>query len=49
VLAGAVQELAADAQLQRDTLAALEADNAALRADMAQLRALILATQPRTR
>lgn len=49
VLAGAVQELAADAHLQREKLAALEADNAALRADMAQLRTLILATQPRTR
>jgi trimeric autotransporter adhesin len=41
VLAGAVQELAARETLQRQAIDSLTADNAAIRAEMAQLRALI--------
>jgi hypothetical protein len=49
VLAGAVQELAAREQLQGEAIQRIEAENAAMRSDMAELRALVRSTDARRR
>jgi hypothetical protein len=49
VLAGAVQELAAREQLQGEAIQRIEAENAAMRSDMAELRALVRSIDARRR
>jgi hypothetical protein len=49
VLAGAVQELAAREQLQAEAIDRVEAENAAMRAEMAELRALVRSIDARSR
>lgn len=49
VLAGAVQELAAREQLQGEAIERVEAENATMRAEMAELRALVRSIDARRR
>jgi hypothetical protein len=49
VLAGAVQELAAREQLQAEAIARVQAENAAMRTEMAELRALVRSIDARRR
>ncbi len=49
VLAGAVQELAAREQLQGEAIERVEAENAAMRAEMTELRALVRSIDARSR
>jgi hypothetical protein len=49
VLAGAVQELAAREQLQGEAIRRVEAENATMRAEMAELRALVRSIDARRR